>query len=92
MVTNLNQTISIAKHIVDGSITIDSISEFRSILRIFPYDAEKISQVFVETITVAELVKISKVKLKRELHRVSMIERCGRVGFATFYCEFTRRS
>ncbi len=39
MVTNLNQTISIAKHIVDGSITIDSISEFRSILRIFPNDA-----------------------------------------------------
>jgi CRP-like cAMP-binding protein len=39
MVKNLNQTISIAKHIVDGSITIESISEFRSILRIFPNDA-----------------------------------------------------
>lgn len=38
MVKNLNQTISIAKHIVDGSITIESISEFRSILRIFPND------------------------------------------------------
>ncbi|CAB1056117.1 hypothetical protein D1BOALGB6SA_851 [Olavius sp. associated proteobacterium Delta 1] len=38
MVKNLNQTISIAKHIVDGSITIDSISEFRSILRLFPDD------------------------------------------------------
>jgi CRP-like cAMP-binding protein len=39
MVKSLNQTISIAKRIVDGSITIDSISEFRSILRIFPNDA-----------------------------------------------------
>jgi len=38
MTKNFNQAISIAKHIVDGSITIDSISEFRSILRIFPND------------------------------------------------------
>ena len=38
MPTNLNKTISIAKHIVEGSITIDSISEFKSILRIFPSD------------------------------------------------------
>jgi len=39
MVKSLNQTISIAKRIVDGSITVDSVSEFRSILRIFPNDA-----------------------------------------------------
>jgi CRP-like cAMP-binding protein len=38
MKSNISQNISIAKHIVDGSITIDSISEFRSILRIFPND------------------------------------------------------
>jgi CRP-like cAMP-binding protein len=38
MRSNINQHISIAKHIVDGSITIDSIEEFKSILRIFPHD------------------------------------------------------
>jgi len=38
MRSNINQHISIAKHIVDGSITIDSIEEFKSILRIFPND------------------------------------------------------
>ena len=38
MATNIDQTISIAKNIVDGTVTIDSISEFRSILRIFPND------------------------------------------------------
>ena len=35
---NINQQISIAKHIVDGSITLDSTDEFKSILRIFPSD------------------------------------------------------
>ncbi len=34
----LSKQISIAKHIVDGSITIDSISEFQSMLQIFPND------------------------------------------------------
>jgi len=38
MRSNINQHISIAKHIVDGTITIDSIEEFKSILRIFPND------------------------------------------------------
>jgi CRP-like cAMP-binding protein len=38
MTSDLNQSISIAKQIVDGSITIHSVSEFRSILRIFPND------------------------------------------------------
>jgi hypothetical protein len=38
MTSTLNQSISIAKQIVDESITIDSISEFKSILRIFPND------------------------------------------------------
>jgi CRP-like cAMP-binding protein len=34
---------------------------------IYPYDAEKISQAFVETITAAELVKIPKSKLSTRL-------------------------
>ena len=38
MTSKLNQSISIAKQIVDGSITINSIDEFKSILRIFPND------------------------------------------------------
>ena len=38
MRSSMNQHISIAKHIVDGSIALDSIDEFKSILRIFPND------------------------------------------------------
>ena len=38
MTSKLDQSISIAKQIVDGSITINSINEFKSILRIFPND------------------------------------------------------
>jgi CRP-like cAMP-binding protein len=38
MKTNLNSHISIAEQIVDGSITINSIEEFNSILKIFPND------------------------------------------------------
>jgi CRP-like cAMP-binding protein len=38
MTSTLNQSISIAKQIVDGKITIHSVSEFKSILRIFPND------------------------------------------------------
>lgn len=38
MKSKVSRHISIARHIVDGSITIDSIKEFRSILRIFPND------------------------------------------------------
>jgi len=34
----ISKHISIARHIVDGSLTIDSAKEFRSILRIFPND------------------------------------------------------
>jgi CRP-like cAMP-binding protein len=34
----LSKQISIAKHIVDGSIIIDSVKEFRSMLQIFPND------------------------------------------------------
>jgi CRP-like cAMP-binding protein len=34
----LSSQISIAKHIVDGSITIDSVSEFQGMLQIFPDD------------------------------------------------------
>jgi len=34
----ISKHISIARHIVDGSLTIDSVKEFRSILRIFPND------------------------------------------------------
>lgn len=41
---------------------------------IYPYDSEKISQAFVETITAAELVKISKVKLKRICKKYPNIE------------------
>jgi hypothetical protein len=38
MKTNLNTHISIAEQIIDGSITIKSIEEFKSILKIFPND------------------------------------------------------
>ena len=38
MKTSLNSHISIAEQIVDGSITIKSIDEFKSILKIFPND------------------------------------------------------
>jgi CRP-like cAMP-binding protein len=38
MKNQISRHISIAKHIVDGSLTIDSVREFRSILRIFPND------------------------------------------------------
>ena len=38
MENQISKHISIAKHIVDGSLTIDSVKEFRSILRIFPND------------------------------------------------------
>ena len=34
----LSKQISIARHIVDGSITIDSVKEFQSMLQIFPND------------------------------------------------------
>jgi CRP-like cAMP-binding protein len=40
MKNKISRHISIAKHIVDGSITIDSVKEFRSILRIFPNDPD----------------------------------------------------
>jgi CRP-like cAMP-binding protein len=40
MKNKISRHISIAKHIVDGSITIDSVKEFRSILRIFPSDPD----------------------------------------------------
>lgn len=36
METELNRQRSIARHIIDGSITIDSVSEFESMLKIFP--------------------------------------------------------
>ena len=39
MKNKISRHISIAKHIVDGSLTIDSVKEFRNILRIFPNDA-----------------------------------------------------
>jgi len=32
----LSKQISIAKHIIDGSITIDSVKEFQGMLQIFP--------------------------------------------------------
>ena len=35
---NLSNHISVAEQIIDGSITIDSIEEFKSILKIFPND------------------------------------------------------
>lgn len=38
METQLSKQISIAQHIVDGTITIDSVNEFRSMLKIFPND------------------------------------------------------
>jgi len=38
MRSSISQHISIAKNIVDGSLTLDSIDEFKSILRIFPSD------------------------------------------------------
>jgi CRP-like cAMP-binding protein len=38
MNNQISKHISIARHIVDGSLTIDSVKEFRSILRIFPND------------------------------------------------------
>ena len=38
MKNQISKHISIAKHIVDGSLTIDSVKEFQSILRIFPSD------------------------------------------------------
>ena len=36
MQDQLNSHRSIAKHIIDGTITIDSVSEFRSMLQVFP--------------------------------------------------------
>ncbi|MBW2479418.1 MAG: hypothetical protein JRF38_05470 [Deltaproteobacteria bacterium] len=39
MNNQISKHISIAKHIVDGSLTIDSVKEFRSVVRIFPNDA-----------------------------------------------------
>jgi CRP-like cAMP-binding protein len=39
MKSNLNSHISIAEQIIEGSISIKSIEEFRSILKIFPNDA-----------------------------------------------------
>ena len=41
---------------------------------IYPYDSSKISQTFVETITAAELVKISKAKLRRVSRKYPNIE------------------
>ena len=38
MKNKISKHISIARHIVDGSLTIDSVKEFKSILRIFPND------------------------------------------------------
>ena len=38
MKNQLSRQISIAQHIIDGSITIDSLKEFRSMLQIFPND------------------------------------------------------
>ena len=38
MKTQLSKQISIAKHIIDGTITIDSITEFQGMLQIFPND------------------------------------------------------
>jgi Tfp pilus assembly protein PilF len=38
MKRNISQNISIAKQIVDGSISLQSSEEFKSILRIFPND------------------------------------------------------
>ena len=38
MKTQLSKQISIAKHIIDGSITIDSVDEFKGMLKIFPND------------------------------------------------------
>ena len=34
----LSKQISIAKHIINGSITIDSVQEFQGVLQIFPND------------------------------------------------------
>ena len=38
MKTQLSKQISIAKHIIDGTITIDSVDEFKGMLQIFPND------------------------------------------------------
>jgi CRP-like cAMP-binding protein len=38
MENKISKHISIVRHIADGSLTIDSVKEFRSILRIFPND------------------------------------------------------
>lgn len=38
MKNQISKHISIARHIIDGSLTIDAVKEFRSILRIFPND------------------------------------------------------
>ena len=34
----LSKQISVAKHIIDGSITIDSVKEFQGMLQLFPND------------------------------------------------------
>ena len=39
MKDRLNKHRSIARHIIDGTITIDSVSEFESMLHIFPDNA-----------------------------------------------------
>ena len=38
MKTQLSKQISIAKHIIDGTVTIDSVDEFQGMLQIFPND------------------------------------------------------
>jgi hypothetical protein len=40
MMNELSKQIDIAKHVIDGSLTIDSIKEFEGILQIFPKDPE----------------------------------------------------
>ena len=58
MKNKLSKHISIAKHIVDGSLTIDSGKEFRSILRIFPNDAA-LHRVYADLLTRKKSLKVA---------------------------------
>jgi len=60
MKNQVSKHISIAKHIVDGSLTIDSVKELRNILRIFPNDPA-LHRVYADLLVVfADILKGSE--------------------------------
>jgi hypothetical protein len=58
MKNQISKHISIARHIVDGSLTIESVKEFKSILRIFPTDAA-LHRVYADLLTSKKSLKVA---------------------------------